>query len=59
MTAVVHEHRPKAVDRHRGKEEMFWLGGEELLSMLEPFDFQPKVTVSEDEFSTCSCVSFV
>ncbi len=50
MTAVVHGHRPKAVDRHGGKEEMFLVGREELLAMLESFEFHPKVSVSEGEF---------
>ena len=50
MTAVVHGHRPKAVDRHGGKEEMFLLGREELTAMLESFEFHPKVSVSEGEF---------
>jgi Antitoxin of toxin-antitoxin, RelE / RelB, TA system len=50
MTAVVHGHRPKAVGRHRGKEEMFLLGRDELLAMLEGFEFQPKVGVSDGEF---------
>jgi predicted RNase H-like HicB family nuclease len=50
MTAVVHEHRPKAVDRHRGKEEMFLLGRDQLLAILEPFEFEPQVSVSEHEF---------
>lgn len=50
MTAVVHDHRPKAIDRHRGKEEMFLLGRDQLLAMLDAFEFKPKVSVSEDEF---------
>ena len=50
MTSVVHDHRPKAVGRHHGKEEMFLLGREELTALLEGFDFQPKVTVSDGEF---------
>jgi predicted RNase H-like HicB family nuclease len=29
---------------------MFLLGRDELLAMLEPFEFEPKVTVSEEEF---------
>jgi len=49
MTSVVHGHRPKAVDRHHGKEEMLLLGREELLALLESFEFQPKVNVSEGE----------
>lgn len=50
MTAVVHGHRPKVIDRHHGKEEMFLLGRDELLAMLEGYVFNPKVTVSEGEF---------
>lgn len=50
MTAVVHGHRPKAVDRHHGKEEMYLFGREEIMALLESFEFQPKVSVSEGEF---------
>lgn len=50
MTSVVHGHRPKAVDRHHGKEEMLLLGREEVMALLESFEFQPKVSVSEGEF---------
>jgi predicted RNase H-like HicB family nuclease len=50
MTSVVHGHRPKAVDRHHGKEEMFLLGREEVVALLESFEFHPKVSVSEGEF---------
>lgn len=50
MTSVVHGHRPKAVDRHHGKEEMFLLGREEVMALLESFEFQPKLSVSEGEF---------
>lgn len=50
MTAVVHEHRPKAVGRHRGKEAMFLIGREEVLALLESFEFSPQVSVSDDEF---------
>lgn len=50
MTAVVHERRPKAIGRHRGKEEMFLLGRDELLDLIESFEFRPLVSVSDDEF---------
>jgi hypothetical protein len=50
MTAVVHGHRPTAVDRHHGKEEMFLLGREELTALLESFEFHPQVSVADDEF---------
>ncbi len=50
MTAVVHGHQLKAVGRHQGKEEMFLVGREELIALLEGFTFQPKVSVSEGEF---------
>jgi predicted RNase H-like HicB family nuclease len=50
MTAVVHGHRPKVVDRHHGKEEMVLVGREELVALLEGFRFEPKVSVSEGEF---------
>jgi len=50
MTSVVHGHRPKAVGRHRGKEEMLLLGRDEMMALLESFAFRPKVSVSEGEF---------
>jgi len=50
MTAVVHGHRLKAVDRHQGKELMFLVGRDELLALLEAFEFHPKVAASEGEF---------
>lgn len=50
MTSVVHGHRPKAVGRHQGKEEMFLIGRDELITLLEVFEFQPKVSVSQGEF---------
>ncbi len=51
MTDVVHGHRPKVVARHRGKEQMLLVGRDELLTMLEGFEFQPQVTVSAGEFT--------
>lgn len=50
MTSVVHGHRPKAVDRHHGKEEMLLLGRDEVMALVESFEFHPKVIVSEGEF---------
>jgi predicted RNase H-like HicB family nuclease len=50
MTAVVHGHRPKLIDRHHGKEEMVLVGRDELVALLEGFTFEPKVSVSEGEF---------
>lgn len=50
MTSVVHGRRPKAVDRHGGKERMILLGSDELVELLGSFEFRPKVSVSEGEF---------
>ena len=50
MTSVVHGHRPKAIGRHHGKEEMLLLGRDEVMALLESFEFQPKVSVSGSEF---------
>jgi predicted RNase H-like HicB family nuclease len=50
MTSVVHGHRPKAIGRHHGKEEMLLLGRAEVMALLESFEFQPKVSVSEGDF---------
>lgn len=50
MTTVVHGHRPRVVDRHHGKEEMLLVGRDDLLAMLESFQFEPQVSVSEGEF---------
>jgi prevent-host-death family protein len=51
MTAVVHGHRPQVIDRHGGKEEMFLVGRDELLALLESFEFHPLVSISEGEFT--------
>jgi hypothetical protein len=50
MTAVVHDHCPRVVDRHQGREEMLLVGRDDLLAMLEPFQFEPKASFSEGEF---------
>ncbi len=51
MTTVVHGHQPKAVRRHQGKEEMFLIGRDEVVALLEGFEFAPKVSVSNGEFT--------
>lgn len=47
MTAVVHEHRPRVVQRHRGKEAMVLIGEDDLVLFLQDFRFDPKLVVDE------------
>jgi Antitoxin of toxin-antitoxin, RelE / RelB, TA system len=50
MSDVVHRHGLRVVDRHHGKEEMVLVSREDVLAMLERFEFEPQVSVSEGEF---------
>lgn len=47
MTDVFHRHRLTLVSRHRGKERMFLVSPEDLLSMLPSHPFQVEVTYDE------------
>lgn len=50
MDQAVHRHRPQLIDRHRGKEQAVLVSVADLDQLLEGFQFQPKVSVSEGEF---------
>ncbi len=50
MTSVVHGFQPKAIQRHRGKEEMFLVPQALMLAMVENIAFQPRVSVAPGEF---------
>lgn len=50
MTDVVHHHHPQVVDRHHGREQMLLMGVDDVDVLLEPFRFDPRVSVSGDEF---------
>lgn len=50
MDDVVRNHEPKIVSRHNGKEAMALLDTADLLALLTPFRFDPKVSVSEGTF---------
>lgn len=49
MNEVVRDHRPRIVDRHRGKESMVLVSPEDLAPLLEAFELRPRVSVSEGE----------
>lgn len=50
MDKAVHEHRPRVIDRHRGKERAVLLSESDLATLLESFRFRPAVSVSGGEF---------
>lgn len=49
MTEVFWEHRPRVVSRHRGREEMLLVRADDLARYLDPFRFEPEVTITGDE----------
>src|SRR5688572_25997937 len=49
MTQVVHEHSPRVVSRHRGKEEMVLVATGDLARFLDSFRFDPRVVVEADD----------
>lgn len=49
MTQVVHEHSPRLVSRHRGKEQMLLVRAEDLAHYLDSFRFEPKVVIDSGE----------
>jgi prevent-host-death family protein len=50
MDHAVHDHRLQLIDRHSGKDEAVLVSVADLGLLLEGFQFQPKVSVSEGEF---------
>ena len=49
MTAVVHDHQPRLVQRHRGKEAMLLVSSEDLARSLSSFRFDSRVTLDQGE----------
>jgi hypothetical protein len=49
MTQVVHEHSPRLVSRHRGKERMVLVRAEDLADYLDSFRFDPQVVIDGGE----------
>jgi hypothetical protein len=49
MTQVVHEHSPRLVSRHRGKERMVLVRAEDLAEYLDSFRFEPEVVIDGGE----------
>jgi hypothetical protein len=47
MTQVVHEHRPRVISRHRGKEQMLLVRTDDLADYLRSFRFETE-TVADD-----------
>src|SRR5438270_41625 len=49
MTQVVHEHRPRVVSRHSGKEQMLLVRADDLADYLTSFRFQTEIVTDEDQ----------
>src|SRR5712692_7927598 len=49
MTEVVHEHRPRVVSRHRGKERMLLVRADDLARFLGEFRFEAEVIADGGE----------
>jgi hypothetical protein len=49
MTQVVHEHRPRVISRHRGKERMVLVRTEDLAEYLNSFGFQTETVTDGGE----------
>jgi hypothetical protein len=49
MTEVVHQHSPRIVSRHGGREEMVLVGSADLAGFLDAFRFDPRVTLDGGE----------
>jgi prevent-host-death family protein len=50
MDQAVHEHRVQLIDRHKGKEQAVLVSVADMGTLLEGFEFHPRVSVSEGEF---------
>lgn len=44
-------HKPFLLDRYNGRDRAVVMSAEDMLALLEPFTFTPKVTVSDGEFT--------
>ena len=49
MTQVVHEHSPRVVSRHRGKEQMLLVRTDDLARYLSSFRFETEIALDEGE----------
>ena len=49
MTQVVHEHRPRVVSRHRGKEQMLLVRTDDLADYLSSFRFDLETVTEKGE----------
>ncbi|HEX5415839.1 MAG TPA: type II toxin-antitoxin system prevent-host-death family antitoxin [Chloroflexota bacterium] len=49
MSAVVHEHQPRLISRHRGKESMVLLPAEDLAVFLRQYRFEAEIIFSDGE----------
>lgn len=49
MTSVVHQHQPRLVQRHGGKESMLLVRPDDLVHWLSTFTFDLGVTLDEDD----------
>jgi hypothetical protein len=50
MTNAVHRHQMFLLDRHHGREQALVVSADDLVALLEPCAFAPKVSVSDGEF---------
>jgi hypothetical protein len=50
MDQAVHGHRMQLIDRHRGKEQAMLVSVADMGMLLESFQFDPRVSISEGEF---------
>ena len=51
MTQVVHEHRPRVVSRHRGKERMLLVRTDDLAGYLGSFTFETESVTDKGEIT--------
>ncbi len=49
MTEVVHQHRLRLIDRHRGKETMLLIGLDDIAALLASYRFEPRVVFDDEE----------
>lgn len=50
MDQAVHEHRVQLIDRHKGKEQAVLVSVADMGTLLEGFEFHPRVSASDGEF---------
>lgn len=51
VTSVVHDHSPRMIERHRGKEAALLLNPDDLLALLESHPIRTRASVEAGEFA--------